>query len=562
MAAPDDNVATTQPAGDAQTARTRWPLLQRIPIGGIVVSIVVMLLMGITVRDYGLTTDEPIYILNTHRFIDWTADLFQQGPSVAFEDERLREGIYFARSDSKNLPATTLIAALGYVTVGQFDSAPAAYRWGNVIVFAITCGVVFQWIRRELSYGAAMIAVLALLGTPRLFANAHFLNIDTLVGCFWVLAAWALYYSRENWRWSIGFALFCGVGMMTKPTFWFALPWFCVWGLFYHRRELWRAAVCLVTVTPFTALLLIPLWWSNPVGGFFDYIALLRQEENGWQIDAFYLGDVYQMTGMPPVPWHSVIVLPLVTTPIWILVLAAVGLVHWLRRERTSDLLGLWVGSSVVLPLIVMLPSTPAHDGVRLYRASFFFLALIAAYGFQTLSDHWLKRTDQSSDSTRSRWEWAAIAALAAVAVWPLWRMHPGQLSYYNLAVGGLHGAATPQEVSSLPGNFKRPQFEIDYWWAAMNEPAWAEMQQQLPQGAKLWVFPEHFGLERLQEWEDLRQDITIVGPDQAQYLLLYGRLGRLLDPRSGNLGRLFLEGQPLWELRIDGVRVAALFRL
>ena len=119
-----------------------------------------------------------------------------------------------------------------------------------------------------------------------------------------------------------------------------------------------------------------------------------------------------------------------------------------------------------------------------------------------------------------------------------------------------------PQEVSSLPGNFKRPQFEIDYWWAAMNEPAWAEMQQHLPQGAKLWVFPEHFGLERLQEWEDLRQDITIVGPDQAQYLLLYGRLGRLLDPRSGNLGRLFLEGQPLWELRIDDVRVAALFRL
>ena len=37
------------------------------------------------------------------------------------------------------------------------------------------------------------------------------------------------------------------------------------------------------------------------------------------------------------------------------------------------------LGSGIVLPLIVMLPATPAHDGVRLYRASFFFLAMLAA---------------------------------------------------------------------------------------------------------------------------------------------------------------------------------------
>ncbi len=544
------------------TEHTRGKTRARRPTGGIVVACAVLLVLGFTLRDYGLTTDEPIYILNTHRVLDWTTDLFRQGPSAVFERERLREGWYFARQESKNLPAVSLIAAAGYLTVGQFDSAPAAYRWGNVIVFAVTCGVVFQWLRRELSIAAAIVGVLALPGMPRTFVHAQLLNIDTLVGCFWVLAAWALYYSRHNWRWSLLFAAFCGVGMMTKPTYWFAMPVFCVWGLLYHRRELWRAAVCLATITPLVALALIPLWWTDPLGGFVDYVALLREKGNGWQIDAYYLGEVYQMTGLPPVPWHSVIVLPLVTTPLWIVTLSLVGVVRWVWRDRRSDLMGLWVASGLVLPLIVMLPTTPAHDGVRLYRAAFFFLALIAAYGFQILSDRWLNRRTQPTDCNVSRAECGVIAVLFLLSVWPLWRMHPGEMSYYNLLVGGLNGAAAQREVVTAQGKSQRPLFEIDYWWAAMNEPAWQEMQRQLPPGAKLWVFPEHFGLDRLEQWGHLRRDIEIVGPEQAEYLLLYGRLGRLMDSRSGNLGRKFLDGRSLWERRVDGVRVAALYRL
>ena len=94
-----------------------------------------------------------------------------------------------------------------------------------------------------------------------------------------------------------------------------------------------------------------------------------------------------------------------------------------------------------------------------------------------------------------------------------------------------------------------------------MNEDAWTEMQNQLPPGAKLWVFPEHFGLDRLKEWGHLRKDIQVVGPGESQFLLIYGRLGRLMDPRSGRLGDQFLFGDPLWEKRINNTRVAALFR-
>jgi len=554
----EQNVAKAKESVEASPTEQAPRWWNKAPLGGLIATAICLFVMGFTIRDYGLTTDEPIYILNTERHLLWFQDLFEQGPGFAFQPERLAEGFYVARPENKNLPANTLIAAAGYLTIGRFDSPPASYRWGNVIIFAVTCGVIYQWLSRELSSAAGIVGLLALIGTPRLFAQAHLLNIDTLVGCFWVLAAWALYYSRGNWKWSLLFGALCGVGMMTKPTFWFALPLFCVWGLVYRPRELWRAAVSLAIVTPLTALALIPLWWSNPLGGFFDYIALLREKGNGWQIDAYYLGEVYQMTGLPPVPWHAVILLPSVTTPLWILFLGAAGVLRWLRRFRTDALLGLWWGSAITLPVIVMLPSTPAHDGLRLYRASFFFLPLLAAGGFQGLVQTWLIKLQPP---TRLKIEYAAILGFALLTLWPLWWMHPGEMSYYNWTVGGLSGAAQPVEILTPRGRAKRPRFEIDYWWAAMDQRAWADMQQHLPQGAKLWVFPEHFGLDRLQEWGHLRPDIEIVGPENSEYLLLYGRLGRLMDPRSGNLGRIFLEGQPVWELKIDNTRVAALYQ-
>ncbi len=551
---------TTASSGDTinipGASQPRW---RRFPWAAAAVAGFVLLCQAITMRDYGLTTDEPIYILNTQRVLAWTEDLFTKGVDHAFDRERLREGFYVARPDNKNLPANSLIAAAGYVTIGRFDSRPSAYRWGNIIVFALTCGVAYQWLAREFSPRSAVVGLLALAGMPRLYAHAQFLNIDTLVGCFWLLASWALYYSRGSWGRSLLFGLFCGIGMMTKPTFWFAVPLWVIWGLLFRPRELWRAAVCLALVTPITALLMIPLWWADPIGGFWSYIDLLRQDENGWQIDAYYLGEVHQMTDLPPVPWHSVIILPLVTTPLWTLFLSAVGVWNWLRNERRSALLALWIGSAVLLPLIVMLPSTPAHDGVRLYRASFFFVALLAAYGFHAAGQNWFSNW---TAPTRARTEYALIAALSLLTLWPLWRMHPGQLSYYNLLIGGLEGAARPVEVQTIGGKSLRPRFEIDYWWPAMNEAAWTEMQQSLPPGAKLWVFPEHFGLDRLQQWGHLRDDLQIAGPDQAEYLLLYGRLGRLFDPRTAVLGERFLHGEPLWELRIDNTRVAALFRL
>jgi len=542
----------------------RWP--------AVLVALGVTVLLGFTIRDFGLTTDESTYIRNHRRVIDWIGDFADVGFAENLRQPRLRAGWRNACEENKNLPLSTIVSTLGYAVAGHFDSFPAAYRWGNVFVFAAACGVIFHWVRIRYSNSAAFIALAGLLGNPRLFAHANLLAVDTLVGCCWVFACWALVNSRRSWRWSIAFAVIAGLGATTKPTFWFVVPMWIFWGLLHRPRTLGRPAVCLAVVAPLTMLLFSPMWWTDPVGGFLDYLQLLGTDSTGWQIGTYYLGELYQMEGREPVPWHAVPLLTAVTTPIWLLAFAFAGAVRAIRRlGDTSDDGMLWLLSALALPLVCMLPNTPNHDGLRLYRAAFFFLPLLAASGFESLKQFLLRRkpsvrTDdvkRGKFMRRLRWDWIAVAALSSLAIWQTGRMHPGQLSFYNWSVGGLQGAA---EVRKLPASLperRRPSFEIAYWWAGMNERAFAEMQSHIPRGATLAVFPHHDGLDLLREQGQFRSDIEVVfPPDRPMFVLLYGRLGSLADPRAAPFATLFLHGRPVWEKRIDGVRVAALFRL
>ena len=385
MTAPVDAITPMAPS-DASPATSSW-LHRLAPVG---VALLCLLAAAWTSRDLGLTTDEPRYIENSQRLQAWFGDLFNSGPTIAFAEERLAEGWYWARTASKNLPLVSLVGTIGQFTLGLFDSPPHAHRWGNLLVLAATCGVIFTWIREELSTQAATVAVLALIGMPRVWTHAQLMSIDPLVASFQVMGCWALWNSRgqHTWRWPVTFGVLAGIGAMSKPTFWFIVPLWVLWGVLTGPRSNRKAGVCLVTVAPLMALALMPSWWSNPIGGFLGYIDLLVNDPVGWKIDVYYLGDIFQAELIAgevptPVPWHSVPLLSTITTPPWIiglvlfevfslsLPLLANRLAY--RAKHRSDtpprhpapslLTGLWLLAALALPLIVMLPSTPAHDG-------------------------------------------------------------------------------------------------------------------------------------------------------------------------------------------------------
>ncbi|GAB4152567.1 MAG: hypothetical protein Tsb009_28570 [Planctomycetaceae bacterium] len=538
----------------------REKIRRGVPAG--LVSLFVIVTCAITARDFGLTTDEDIYIESASRIENWFGDFADVGfLENMTSEQRLKSGWYFARPESKNLPLVSLLSVAGYALVGQFDDPLVAYRWGNILLFGLTCGVIFHWVREKYSTAAASVALFALLGNPRLYVNANLLSIDPLIGCFWVLASYALSRSRDNWGWSIWFAILAGVGMTSRPTFWFAFPAWLVWGMMYRPRELWRAGVCVVIVTPLVALLFLPMWWTNPVGGVLDYLEMMQAGNAGWQTGAYYWGEIYQLNGVGAIPWYGVLVLAAITTPVWILCLGLCGVWNWLGHRRRDEVVALWVFSGVILPVVIMLPMTPAHDGVRLFRPAFFFIALWAAAGFESLRKRFWQPTE-TAQGKFSRGECVVVGLVCGLCLWPHYRMHPHSLSYYNFIVGGFSGATARREMSETLPDRERPRFEISYWYDLLNDDALSSLQEYLPKGAKIWFFPEYGGAKRLQSWGRIRGDIEIVEkPSAADFFVLYGRMSRLLDPKVAPLGKMFLQGKPVWEYRVQDVRAIGLYR-
>ena len=79
----------------------------------------------------------------------------------------------------------------------------------------------------------------------------------------------------------------------------------------------------------------------------------------------------------------------------------------------------------------------PAHDGVRLFLPTFFFLAAFAGWGAVGLADRIGRSRPGAgcSPAPRSR-PWSCCPA-----AWGLVRIHPFELSYYNELIGGPRGA-------------------------------------------------------------------------------------------------------------------------
>lgn len=541
------------------------------------------ILLAVIVRDMGPTTDEITYIECNQQMEQWAADLPRLGLRN-FSTERLRQGWPFACATNKSLTVPALCAEMGRLTIGRFDEPLQSWRWGNILLFAATAGLIFGWLRHEFSPAAAVVGVAALLGTPRLLGNACLFSVDPVVGCFWVWSSWALVQACRipGWKWPFVFALLAAGGIASKPSFWFAVPVWMVWGLIYHRR-CWRPLITLVTVTPVTVFLLCPMWWTSPIDGVLNYYDVLTAPQ-GWEgVDAYYLGEIYQMPGTPPVPWHAVPVQTAVTIPLWIAALFLVGCYRWTCFLPRNEVVFLWLASTAVLPFVVMLPQTPGHDGVRLFLTSFFFVPLVAGCGFSHLIAVFTPRSQESTPAattpvatdtdsaalrTAPRRGWLNIrtlgaATFVAASAWTTVRSHPGELSYYNTLVGGWPGAAEPVRQSMTSPVNPRPQFELSFWWEAMRLQDWRDMQAQLPAGAKLWIYPDYIGLKQLNDWGVVRSDIHFTRPqEKPDYSLIYGRLGRITAVNADPQGTKFFNEQPVWERRVNGVRVAALFRL
>ena len=258
-----------------------------------------------------------------------------------------------------------------------------------------------------------------------------------------------------------------------------------VWGT---ERPALEVLTAILAFAPVVGWLGNPAWWRETLPRLAHYYTLTVGRQGALpDISIMYFGQVYEFA----LPWHNGWVLMGITVPLAILSAGIIGMIWGLERIGRDRLPLYFLIHFITYPIIRMFP-TPAHDGVRLFLPTFFFLAAFAGWGTDWLANAVSRAIRPAHGIARP-----ALASLVlGSAALALIRIHPYELSYYNGLVGGPRGA------------WERG-FELSYWYDAFNPGVIDDLNRKFPQRAQvaflnrktetaLPVFYEHHNLKAL----------------------------------------------------------------
>ena len=314
-----------------------------------------------------------------------------------------------------------------------------------------------------------------------------------------------------------------------------------VWGVERPALETWTAVLAFA---PVVGWLGNPAWWRETLPRLTHYYTLSHNRQGALpNIQIIYFGQIYEYY----LPWHNAWVLLGITVPLTILVGAVLGLVWMLGQIRRDRLPFYFLVHMLTFPMLRMLP-TPAHDGVRLFLPTFFFLAAFTGWGTVALGRDLARLARLPAR--------IVVPMLALFVLGPagleLIRIHPYELSYYNTLIGGPRGA------------WNRG-FELTYWFDAFNGQVLAQLNGRLPAKADV-DFPNDLTnpmtFQELQTLGAIRSDIKLWGDvkfkssayDKFDYVWLQTQ-----DSKATAFSRLLFAMQPWFASQprqLDGLRV------
>jgi hypothetical protein len=270
-----------------------------------------------------------------------------------------------------------------------------------------------------------------------------------------------------------------------------------VWGA---QRPALETCTAILAFAPVIGWLGNPAWWRETLPRLTHYYTLSNQRRGALpDIQIIYFGQTYNFS----LPWHNAWVLIGITVPVAILGASVIGLLWSIGQIRRDKLPLYFVIHFLTLPVIRML-ETPAHDGVRLFLPTFFFLAAFAGWGANWVAGA-LSRLVRAPGGLGRLAVTALVLFPAALA---LYRIHPYELSYYNELIGGPRGAWARG-------------FELTYWYDAFNGPVIADLNEKLPFGAQVDFLndkTEPMTFQQLQTLGELRADIRLVTREKDMF--------------------------------------------
>lgn len=514
---------------------THPPSPHRLCVETVLLFTVICATLSLASRGVGVTWDESSYF----RFSDSINRWFDQGHR--FDQATLERHWNYNSYLNPHPPLMKIASAVSARAFGDALSFPLSYRLAHHAFEAVCLTVVYALLRSVASGLAASSAIALILLQPRVFGDLMLGTTDGPVAMVWLTAsvlAWKTTVA-ENAAAKAGYrvllALATAVGAATKFT---GLLVIAPLGLYHLVRGRIREALH-VAVAGFMALasvaLVSPDKWRFPVTAAVQYLTYPFTRESV-PIYTFYFGEVYFFH----VPWHYFAVVSLITVPpaLWLLLLGLSRIPVSLRRlvEPVVCALGFWL-------VLVHLPNTPRHDGVREFLAVYPLLGILFWAGLQGIAA-WI--TARSPGRGHAVWPGALGLAVTSMLALEVWQSHPHELSYYNGVIGGIRGA-------------ERRGMEISYYLESIGPDMVQAINREVGTGKTLYMTPSWTNLlDIYQEHGQMRRDfvlLPVVTATRPDYFLIVRRRALIDDD-------WYVRQPALYEVSYDGVSLAKLVRV
>ena len=296
---------------------------------------------------------------------------------------------------------------------------------------------------------------------PRFFAEGHYNNKDLVLLSLVLLTLWlgARFLHEPGFARGALFSLTGAMAMNTKIVG--VLPW-ALMGLcavlMVSAQRRWNsrmAGVAVCTVALFAAFyaLLTPASWAGPA----EYIGYLLQNASGftrWGGVVVFRGMVFDHD-VNPLPRYYLIWMMLVTLPVYVTPLAAVGQITslarvWKRKWKSLEdpvTLSLMAATACwFVPLAAAVVIRPlVYNG---WRHFYFVYAGVAVLGAQGIAGCIRLLRRHCSDCSMQRVFLMGLCLFFAWTAWGMVQNHPNQYAYYNRL-----GRADSEQ-----------NMELDYW--------------------------------------------------------------------------------------------------
>ena len=477
-----------------------------------------VLAVTLTLRDVGLSYDEPENIEFQTRMRTWLGLLVRAGdgvtPRKALSSETFER--YWSYETRRHLhpPMAGYLANMAWWAFHRWMGEPWSYRMASAILFGLLVALLYGEARAAWGRLSGVGAAAALVLMPRVFGHAHLAVTDTPAMVLWFVC-WVTFRpvatgrpkGHVPWGRMVLFGAALGLSLLTRFTNWLVVVPLGLWAARFRWRIPWRWLWVAGAAALVAAVGLNPRWWRDPAGWIYLFVQASLTRGSYSTLPTYFLGRTYPFN----LPWYNAPLLTAATTPVAILVLFAVGLAAACRDRLRTDL-GAFAAMTVIFLWVARgLPQAPGHDGIRLFLPAFPLVAALAGGGLSALGRF----------CRRPRSAGAALLALMVLSAgYQLVRTHPYHLSYYSEIVGGPAGA-------------QRLGLETTYWWDAATDEFLDLINDRsiLPPNAQVYAIPGWPTLRYWQEVGRLRQDIVFVSEEEdfgkIEFLILLCRQGK-----------------------------------